>query len=420
MRLRACSWSCVAGALVGGLVPSAHAGKACPPKYTAEFFINSEQCGWPSFWIPGLSPEIITDGGAVAGTWNASICDGFPKQLAFTWEAGFESVTVDFPPGYHTVHVYDMSETGAIVGQVIGGGIGWGYRYEDGAIDYFPQLPGDTSSSIFAINEAGMLVGESRNSISGGPKAMVWKDGKAINITADLGGAKGIAYDVNEAGQVAAMRGSTGQGGGVPMIWEDGNVQNLPLPRNAVGADYLCINEHGEAGAIWYFKSGTKTIKRSCVWIDGEFLDLGIKPDCQNILLTDFNDRQEAVGYHDKCDSFGNHPFVWKNGQLWYLNELMGFPPSAQIYYPDSINNSGQIACTCDVIIGIGDTLVGTAVLTPMPSLLADLNCDEVVDESDLSLLLNAWGSRDASCDLDDNLTVDGADLGILLGSWSS
>jgi len=52
------------------------------------------------------------------------------------------------------------------------------------------------------------------------------------------------------------------------------------------------------------------------------------------------------------------------------------------------------------------------------PSIPGDLNGDGVVDGEDLGLLLNLWGTNDASADLDGNGIVDGADLGILLANW--
>lgn len=47
----------------------------------------------------------------------------------------------------------------------------------------------------------------------------------------------------------------------------------------------------------------------------------------------------------------------------------------------------------------------------------ADLNCDGVVDGTDLGLLLSQWGSN-ASGDLNSDGTVDGTDLGLLLSAW--
>ena len=61
--------------------------------------------------------------------------------------------------------------------------------------------------------------------------------------------------------------------------------------------------------------------------------------------------------------------------------------------------------------------------LTPMgplelPACLGDFNCEGLVDGSDLSQLLGAWGTKDPQFDLTGDLLVDGADLSVLLGNW--
>ena len=48
----------------------------------------------------------------------------------------------------------------------------------------------------------------------------------------------------------------------------------------------------------------------------------------------------------------------------------------------------------------------------------ADLDGDGGVGASDLSVMLNAWGTANAAADLNDDGTVGGADLALLLGSW--
>ena len=51
----------------------------------------------------------------------------------------------------------------------------------------------------------------------------------------------------------------------------------------------------------------------------------------------------------------------------------------------------------------------------------ADLDGDGEVGDSDLALLIGAWGPCAATCgaDLDGDGRVDGADLGLLIAAWS-
>jgi len=50
----------------------------------------------------------------------------------------------------------------------------------------------------------------------------------------------------------------------------------------------------------------------------------------------------------------------------------------------------------------------------------ADINGDETVDGTDMSILLGAWGTCNSPCpsDLTSSNVVDGADLAILFGAW--
>ena len=55
------------------------------------------------------------------------------------------------------------------------------------------------------------------------------------------------------------------------------------------------------------------------------------------------------------------------------------------------------------------------------PGCTADLNFDDLVDGTDLGILLAEWcpnGGCKTAADLDNDQTVDGTDLGILLGQW--
>ena len=54
-----------------------------------------------------------------------------------------------------------------------------------------------------------------------------------------------------------------------------------------------------------------------------------------------------------------------------------------------------------------------------LPCLLGDIDGDGVVGQTDLAILLGAWGSADELADLDGDGFVGSTDLAILLGAWS-
>ena len=78
--------------------------------------------------------------------------------------------------------------------------------------------------------------------------------------------------------------------------------------------------------------------------------------------------------------------------------------------YPVVVINSGSARPVLELTVEMSDA-------TPC---IGDLNDDEVVDGSDISLILGFWGHLDTEYDLDGNGRVDGADLTIVLGEWGA
>jgi hypothetical protein len=84
-----------------------------------------------------------------------------------------------------------------------------------------------------------------------------------------------------------------------------------------------------------------------------------------------------------------------------------------------AINSSGQIACLATD--GNGDYV--SVLLTPIPPMPGDTNCDKIVDVDDLLTVINAWGKcaspSECPADLTDNDVVDVDDLLVVLNNWT-
>jgi hypothetical protein len=83
------------------------------------------------------------------------------------------------------------------------------------------------------------------------------------------------------------------------------------------------------------------------------------------------------------------------------------------------VNARNIVLGTFDTGIFVVDIIAlrvaGTVTIKADP---ADINNDDVVDVTDLLLLLGAWGTDDADADIDGNGIVDVADLLLLLSAW--
>ncbi|MBL9141572.1 MAG: hypothetical protein JNK53_06860 [Phycisphaerae bacterium] len=134
----------------------------------------------------------------------------------------------------------------------------------------------------------------------------------------------------------------------------------------------------------------------------------------------------EIAGYtpgtqHDVLNVSGTAAL---NGAL-ALSLAKGFAPTlgSQFTILNAGARTGQFAflVPCN---GFEVSYTATAVVVTIvgATLPADLNCDGVVNGSDLGILLGNWGPcQSAACtgDLNGDGIVNGADLGELLGSWS-
>jgi probable HAF family extracellular repeat protein len=129
-------------------------------------------------------------------------------------------------------------------------------------------------------------------------------------------------------------------------------------------------------------------------------------------LATDVNDHRQVVGYCH-TSSLGGDGFIWQNGVMSNLNDLISPDAKVEIYLAVAINNSGQIATRGkDLVDGREVALL----LTPIPPPPGDCNCDGHVDVDDLLSVIREWGPAiptttadfdlDGAVDMDDLLTV--------------
>jgi len=168
-------------------------------------------------WENGTITSLGTLGGAESFAHtinNAGQVVGDSEKLsgdfhAFIWENGTmtDLGTLGNDPNSFAEDIND-------VGQVIGdsGGLesedfdffGFvdpsAFIWEDGTITPLGTLPGDSFSSVIAINELGQVVGDSYN-FTNDVHGFFWENGTMTEIGL-LGGANVLVEDINDAGQV--------------------------------------------------------------------------------------------------------------------------------------------------------------------------------------------------------------------------
>jgi probable HAF family extracellular repeat protein len=179
----------------------------------------------------------------------------------------------------------------------------WGPKKRQ--IRELPPLPGDTVSAATALNNRGQVVG-----ISGicdravgrfsAIHAVLWQDGKPINI-GNLGGvAWNTPMSINQRGDVVGFSNVSAAAGG----------------------------NFGAHAFLWTRRDGIR--------------DLGTLPGDSTSQALGINQRREIVG--TSCDAdFNCRAFLWRDGVMTDLNTLVTADYEDTLTTANDINNSGRI-----------------------------------------------------------------------------
>jgi probable HAF family extracellular repeat protein len=181
----------------------------------------------------------------------------------------------------------------------------WGPRKNQ--IRELPPLPGDTSGAATAINERGQVVGISGTCDQAvgrhtAAHAVLWENGKVIDI-GNLGGTTwNTPMAINERGDVVGFAGQSGDDPDNPalraFLWtRSGGIQNLGTLPGDVYSEAHGINERRQVVGVSCDASGNC---RAFLWQNGVMKDLNtlVAPGYTGILTTaqDINDRGEITG----------------------------------------------------------------------------------------------------------------------------
>jgi hypothetical protein len=160
-------------------------------------------------------------------------------------------------------------------------------------------------------------------------------------------------------------------------------------------------------------------VMRSALW-DGEtMVDLGTLPGLTFTRARDINDQTHIVGTCYNVGLIDLTAFLWKDGEILDLNDLI--PPSLNmtLEIASAINEAGEISAWA--MNQQGDHVA--ALLTPVEPPTGDLDDDCHVSVVDFLILLAAWGPcppmPDCPADLDEDGMVGFIDFLLLMSNWS-
>jgi uncharacterized membrane protein len=389
---------------LSGLGSAAFASDACPPRYEIAAIIEGLDCGDHN---PSITPQAINEQGFVVGVMS---CPLGPFR-AFVWWGKGPVVEIEMPEGVNASGAADINDAGWIVGEAVNASGGFAFLTVDGRTTLLSRLPNANACEAFGINDAGQIVGRCRNVVTGDPNAAVlWQDERVLDLGTPMKGATNSrADDINRSAQTTGQT-SIGSNDRRAVIWsQDGDVLLPPIPAGFTSEGWA-INEAGSVvGRGMTIIEGGYDVFHAYLWTGDEAVDLTGQLGLHDGVGRDINDNGVVVG-----QAAANKPFVWRGGQAWLLNNLVVNAGAVIIRNAYSINNDGLIT---------GPAWNGTAaqvgvVLRPVPPQLGDLTCDGAVAFNDLLMLLATWGKCICMADLDGNGVVDQDDLTLLLDNW--
>lgn len=282
-------------------------------------------------------------------------------------------------------------------------------------------LPGDTGSAALAINENGVICGYSTNSATGpGPRAFIWQNGQMIGLDLPMGPTH-TARDISNKGHVCGRMGTIPALGGHAYVWQDGNITDLGngVP-GGIGSEAIGVNDFGHAcGTTWFMHPEYTYLRRGTLWKDGQVIDLGVLPGFLSTYPQAINNSGVVIGYCDEFPLSGfSAAFVWQNGVMRKLNDLVPRELQLDIDYVWAMNDAGQIAGQADLLDGSFDTVAVR--LTPVPSIPGDFDCSQSVGASDLLGVIAHWGPAfgNGPADFNDDGVVGVADLLFVISNW--
>jgi probable HAF family extracellular repeat protein len=209
-----------------------------------------------------------------------------------------------------------------------------------------------TDADAQLINERGQIIGTATTSSDPGAcfavtlSSFIWDRKQGMRDLGGFGGTCTLAAAINDSGQVVGNSNVTGDASQRAFLWEEGLFRDLGGSLGGFKTGANAINEKGET--VGYAALFGETFTHAALWKKpGQITDLGTVGADPCSFAWAINNKTQVIGESDTTDCVrfdGARPFLWENGSLVDLNDLI--PPNSplQLVYAYTIDDRGEIA----------------------------------------------------------------------------
>jgi probable HAF family extracellular repeat protein len=219
-------------------------------------------------------------------------------------------------------------------------------------------LLGGNNGSGFGNNDLGQVAGSAQTTtldpsclVGGEPVSpalqtqqavpVVWTNGRARQLPLYAGDSEGSANAINNLGQVTGATGDCLNATAAhALLWKDGKAINLGNLGGVLYTNPFAINDRTQV-------TGTADLagdltSHAFLWQNGVMSDLGTLPGDYYSVGYSINNRGQVVG--QSCDAnFNCRAVLWQNGKVTDLNTLISSSSPLYLYLAATIDDFGVI-----------------------------------------------------------------------------
>jgi probable HAF family extracellular repeat protein len=323
------------------------------------FYYAVTEINPPAGYSNQFSPRGINDLGQVIARGYSGHFLSSESTHSFLWQNG---TTTDLGTlgsgtlGSDFTWAVGINNVGQVVGSsVASDGFRHAFLWQNGAMTDLGTYGSDNSSVAVGINNNGQVVGSSYQKTvpSFTAHAVLWQNGGITDLGVLNGNDASNAYTINNLGQVFgdSFKYDTPISTLNMFKWQNGTMSNLGnIPINLTSQNIYIYSINNQGLAVGELDKGYHDGNFYCsafLWQNGIMTDLGnLGNTCTG--ASDINEAGTVVGGSSSISTGSATAFMWRNGQIFNLNDLLQPNSGWQLISANGINNNGQI-------VGIGD-----------------------------------------------------------------